>query len=105
MTAEDFSLTTAQVRVAQDGDRAALEDLFRRYLPRVARIVAARMGRGWRELGLDVDLVLARTGSNPVDLTDGTANFVDASATAHARHEVLAAHPYGMRDIHSDCRG
>ena len=57
MTAEDFSLTSAQVRAAQDGDREALEELFRRYLPRVTRIVAARMGRGWRELGLDDDIV------------------------------------------------
>ena len=56
MTGEDFSLTTAQVRAAQDGDREALEDLFRRYLPRVARIVSMRMGQGWREVGLDDDI-------------------------------------------------
>jgi RNA polymerase sigma factor (sigma-70 family) len=56
-TPEDFDLTTIQVRAAQNGDRAAMDDLFRRYLPRVTRIVAARLGRGWRELGLDDDIV------------------------------------------------
>ena len=57
MATEDFNLTTVQVRAAQDGDRAAMDELFRRYLPRVARIVAARIGRGWRELDLDDDIV------------------------------------------------
>lgn len=57
MTAEDFSLTALQVRAAQAGDREAMEELFSRYLPRVARIVGARMGCDWRELALADDLV------------------------------------------------
>ena len=57
MIAENFHSTVVQVRAAQDGDRDAMDQLFRRYLPRVSRIVAARMGRGWRELNLDEDIV------------------------------------------------
>lgn len=52
----DFSLTTAQVRAAQAGDRDALDQLFARYLPRVTRIAAARLGRNWNELALDDDI-------------------------------------------------
>jgi RNA polymerase sigma-70 factor, ECF subfamily len=54
---DDFSLTTVQVRAAQEGDHAAMDELFRRYLPRVSRIVAARLGRSWRELALEDDVV------------------------------------------------
>lgn len=57
MAKEDFSLTAAQVRAAQEGDKEAVEQLFERYLPRVSRIVAARMGHSWREVGLDDDIV------------------------------------------------
>jgi RNA polymerase sigma factor (sigma-70 family) len=57
VSADDFSLTRIQVRAAQEGDEAAMEELFRRYLPRVTRIVAARLGRGWRELALEDDVV------------------------------------------------
>lgn len=41
---DDFVETVQLVRRAQDGDRAALESLFERYLPRVRQIVALRMG-------------------------------------------------------------
>lgn len=40
-----FGDTLAQVRAAQQGDRAALEALFSRYWPQVQRIVAIRIGR------------------------------------------------------------
>ena len=43
MSDDDLSLTAAQVRAAQGGDREAVEQLFARYLPRVTRIVAARI--------------------------------------------------------------
>ena len=57
MTDEDFSLTRDQVQAAQAGDEAALDDLFRRYLPRVTRLVAARLGEQWAELANEEDLV------------------------------------------------
>jgi RNA polymerase sigma-70 factor, ECF subfamily len=53
----DFSITEAQVRAAQAGDRSSLDELFRRYAPRVARIVACRLGRDWRELAECEDIV------------------------------------------------
>jgi len=57
LTDTDFSLTRDQVRAAQAGDDAALNDLFRRYLPRVTRLVAARLGKQWGELANEEDLV------------------------------------------------
>jgi len=39
-----FAATIDLVRNAQQGDRAALESLFARYLPRVRQIVALRLG-------------------------------------------------------------
>ena len=57
MTDEDFSLTRDQVRAAQSGDEAALGALFQRYLPRVTRLVAARLGEQWAELASEEDLV------------------------------------------------
>jgi RNA polymerase sigma factor (sigma-70 family) len=57
VSTDDLSLTRIQARAAQEGDEAAMEALFRRYLPRVARIVATRLGRSWRELGLEDDVV------------------------------------------------
>lgn len=42
----DLEKTIQLVRSAQGGDRAALEALFTRYLPRVERIVSLRLG--WR---------------------------------------------------------
>lgn len=49
--------TIALVRSAQAGDRAALESLFARYLPRVRQIVAFRLGRRPRDLSDHEDLV------------------------------------------------
>jgi RNA polymerase sigma-70 factor (ECF subfamily) len=40
-----LAATVALVAAAQAGDRAALDELFARYLPRVRRIAAVRMGR------------------------------------------------------------
>jgi RNA polymerase sigma-70 factor (ECF subfamily) len=54
---DDFSLTRDQVRAAQAGDEAALNDLFRRYMPRVTGLVAARLGERWAELAQADDLV------------------------------------------------
>jgi RNA polymerase sigma-70 factor (ECF subfamily) len=48
--------TLAQARAARDGDRAALEALFQRYLPRVIDIVALRLGRCRRDLGAIEDI-------------------------------------------------
>ena len=41
---DPFETTIHLVRDAQKGDRRALEELFRRYLPRVRQIVALRLG-------------------------------------------------------------
>jgi RNA polymerase sigma-70 factor, ECF subfamily len=57
VTDEDFSLTRDQVRAAQSGDEAALDNLFQRYLPRVTRLVAARLGEQWGELANEDDLI------------------------------------------------
>jgi RNA polymerase sigma-70 factor (subfamily 1) len=57
VTDADFSLTRAQVDAAQSGDEAALSELFKRYLPRVTRLVAARLGEQWVELAGEEDLV------------------------------------------------
>ena len=54
---DDFAQTTMLVRSAQGGDRQALDSLFARYLPRVRRIVAARMGRSLREMTAEDDIV------------------------------------------------
>ena len=45
----DLDTTLAQVRAARVGDRAALEDLFARYLPWVVRTVALRLGKRLQE--------------------------------------------------------
>ena len=50
----DFDATLRLVRAAQDGDAGALDDLFRRYLPRVRQIVALRVGRRLRQM-MDVE--------------------------------------------------
>ena len=57
MTDDDFSLTRDQVHAAQSGDAEALNALFERYLPRVTRLVAARLGEQWVELASEEDLV------------------------------------------------
>ncbi|MCB9891469.1 MAG: sigma-70 family RNA polymerase sigma factor [Planctomycetes bacterium] len=57
---EDLSLTTRQVRAAQGGDRGALDELLRRYLPRVRRIVACRMGKVRRDM-VDLDDLVQET--------------------------------------------
>ncbi len=57
----DSSLDTTLrlVRDAQGGDERALDDLFRRYLPRTRRIVACRMGWRLRQLEEHEDIVQA----------------------------------------------
>src|SRR5690606_4197390 len=54
---EDFRDTTFLVYAAKAGDRLALDDLFRRYLPIVRQIVAVRMGMRLRQLTESDDLV------------------------------------------------
>ncbi len=54
---DDLGLTQRQLRSAQCGDRAALEELFTRYLPRVRAMVAARLGRTLRQFADEEDLV------------------------------------------------
>lgn len=53
----DPPTTIRLVKSARDGDREALEKLFLRYLPRVRRIVALRMGRRLRAFWELDDLV------------------------------------------------
>jgi RNA polymerase sigma-70 factor (ECF subfamily) len=53
----EFQRTTLLVSEAQAGNRSALEDLFRRYLPVVRNIVAMRMGLRLRQLVDSDDLV------------------------------------------------
>lgn len=48
--------TLAQVRAARDGDRAALDGLFRRYLPWVLDTVALRLGRRRQDCGAIEDV-------------------------------------------------
>ena len=55
--AEDRSVTERQVRDAQQGDAEALDELFTRYLPRIRRIVASRVGRTVRAMADLDDLV------------------------------------------------
>lgn len=54
---ESDSPTTCLVLAAQDGDRTALEGLFRRYLPKVRQIVALRLGHSLRDFADYEDLV------------------------------------------------
>jgi RNA polymerase sigma factor (sigma-70 family) len=52
-----LSETIAQVRAAKAGDRTALDDLLRRYLPWVRQTVALRLGQSRRDLATVDDLV------------------------------------------------
>jgi RNA polymerase sigma factor (sigma-70 family) len=63
--------TTELVRAAQVGDRAALESLFARYLPRVRRIVALRMGQRLRQF-VEIDDVVQDV---LLDVLKGLARF------------------------------
>lgn len=49
-TDDRLAQTAQQVRAAHDGSTTAMENLFKRYLPQVRGIVAARMGRRLRAL-------------------------------------------------------
>lgn len=53
----DDDPTTCLVLAAQCGDRAALEGLFTRYLPRVRQIVALRLGHSLRDFAEYEDVV------------------------------------------------
>lgn len=57
---DELARTQAQVRAAQGGDTAALDQLVSRYLPRIRGIVAARMGRRLQAL-VDVDDMVQET--------------------------------------------
>lgn len=57
MTPLDMQTTLRLVRGAQAGDRRALDDLFARYLPRVRRIVALRLGCPSKDFAAYEDLV------------------------------------------------
>ncbi len=57
MPTSDSESTIRLVHAAQSGQRAALDLLFERYLPRVRQVVALRLGRSVRILG-DVDDVV-----------------------------------------------
>lgn len=54
---QEFSTTIRLVVAAQKGNSSAFEDLFQRYLPRVRRIVALRMGTRLRQF-LDMEDVV-----------------------------------------------
>ncbi len=66
-----FHHTLALVDRAQRDDSAALQELFTRYLPRVRRIVALRVGRNQQEI-LDLDDV---TQEALIDALRGLAKF------------------------------
>lgn len=51
---QEFATTVRLVLAAQKGNSTAFEDLFQRYLPRVRRIVALRMGTRLRQF-LDME--------------------------------------------------
>src|SRR5262245_5943046 len=53
----DLQTTLRLVRGARAGDRAALEDLFTRYLPKVRRIVSLRLGCPMKDFAAFEDLV------------------------------------------------
>ncbi|MBN1419504.1 MAG: sigma-70 family RNA polymerase sigma factor [Planctomycetes bacterium] len=55
--ARDFQTTIGLLRRARSGERGALEDLFARYLPKVRRIVALRLGHPLRDFALYEDIV------------------------------------------------
>ncbi len=57
MTQDSFAHTTMLLRDAHGGSDSALDELFERYLPRIRRIVAARLGRPLAELVDDDDIV------------------------------------------------
>jgi RNA polymerase sigma-70 factor (ECF subfamily) len=57
MTSVDVQTTLRLVRGAQAGDRQALDDLFSRYLPKVRRIVALRIGCAMKDFAVYEDLV------------------------------------------------
>lgn len=54
MTADSFQETLILVERAQQDDATAVQELFARYLPRVRRIAALRLGKTTKEL-VDVD--------------------------------------------------
>jgi|RhiMethySRZTD1v2_1073278.scaffolds.fasta_scaffold55892_2 RNA polymerase sigma factor (sigma-70 family) len=53
----DIETTLRLVRGAKSGDRKSLEDLFARYLPKVRRIVALRLGCTLRDFAAYEDMV------------------------------------------------
>ena len=57
MESDDLSVTVQQVEAARAGDAASLEALCQRYLPRVRRMVACRLGRPLAEFVAEEDLV------------------------------------------------
>ncbi len=58
MTADArLNLTQQQIRQAQQGEKGILDDLFRRYLPRVRAMVAARLGQTVRQFADQEDIV------------------------------------------------
>ncbi len=100
----DFSLTRDQVEAAQAGDNAALNDLFRRYLPRVTRLVAARLGEQWGELAGEEDLVqesfidaLKALRAGKVATNGDFCNWMATCVQNNIRDEVRRAHA-GKRD-------
>ena len=57
MKNDDIQTTIRLLRDARGGKRTAMEDLFTRYLPKVRRIVALRLGFPLRDFALYEDLV------------------------------------------------
>ncbi len=60
MQVPDLSQTLVQLESARQGDKGALNALFERYLPRVRRVIAGRMGKTLGELG-DIDDIVQET--------------------------------------------
>ena len=98
MHPHDFNLTAAEVAAARTGDTEALDSLFARYLPRVTRMVGARIGRSWRELALDDDLVQEALVDAFVAIRDGSLHTDGAFCAWLARvveHRILGARRHG----------
>jgi RNA polymerase sigma factor (sigma-70 family) len=89
---------------ARDGDAEAREQLFRRYYPRVFRVVRARMGRELRALEQPEDLVqetfLAALGALVRYEAREDASLIDwfARLTEHQIHDALKHHRALKRD-------
>ncbi len=99
-----FHQTIVLVGRAQDADPEALQELFARYLPRVRRIVALRLGRQQHEI-LDIDDI---TQDAMADAIRGLSRFSadsDASFINWLSQIVVNRIRMELRRANTGCRG